>query len=81
MDQEIHFTGLLIPVAWHGNGRVKAVALATADEQEIAVGGPLLHRILGHLREQVDIWGTFDDPVGRKGFRVCRFQPVIPPSK
>lgn len=76
MDQEIHLTGLLIPVDWHGNGRVKAVALATADEQEIAVGGPLLQHILNHLRERVDIWGTYDDPVHGKRFRICRIRPV-----
>jgi hypothetical protein len=81
MDQEIHLTGLLIPVDWYANGHVKAVALATADEQEIAVGGPLLQNILNHLREKVDIWGTFHGPAHGKRFHVCRIQPVTPSNE
>jgi hypothetical protein len=80
MDQEIYLTGLLIPVDWSGNGSVKAVALATADEKEIPIGGPLQTNIIGHLRQQVALWGTFEDPIGRTVFNVNRFLLVPPHS-
>jgi hypothetical protein len=80
MDQEIYLTGLLIPVDWSGNGSVKAVALATADEKEIPIGGPLQTNIIGHLRQQVALWGTFEDPVGRTVFNVNRFHLMPPHS-
>ena len=78
MDQEIYLTGLLIPVDWSGNGSVKAVALATADEKEIPIGGPLQPNIIGHLRQQVALWGTFEDPIGQTVFNVNRFH-LMPP--
>jgi hypothetical protein len=73
MNQEIYLTGLLIPVDWSGNGSVKAVALATADEKEIPIGGPLQSNIIGHLRQQVALWGTFENPTGQTVFNVNRF--------
>lgn len=76
MVHEIHLRGLLIPVDWHANGRVKTVALATSDEQEIAIGGPLLGHILCHLRQRVDVWGMYDDPVLRNSFCISRIQPL-----
>ena len=75
MGREIYLTGLLIPVDWYGNGSVKAVALATDDEQEIFIGGPLQEHIVHHLRQQVELWGTYDDPVHQTVFQVNRFQP------
>ena len=78
MSQEIHLTGLIIPIDWYGNGRVKAVALATNDEKEISIGGPLRDHIIPHLRQQVDLWGTFEDPLHRTVFQVNRFQPKPP---
>ena len=75
MGQEIHLTGLLIPVDWYGNGNVKAVALATDDEKEISIGGPLRNHILHHLRQQVELWGTYEDPIQQTVFQVNRFQP------
>ena len=80
MNQEIYLTGLLIPVDWSGNGSVKAVALATADEKEIPIGGPLQPNIIGHLRQQVALWGTFEDPIGQTVFNVNRFHPMPPHS-
>ena len=78
MSREIYLTGLLIPVDWYGNGRVKAVALATDDEQEISIGGPLQDHILHHLRQQVELWGTYEDPIQQAVFQVNRFQPKQP---
>jgi len=79
MDREIYLTGLLIPVDWHGNGRVKAVALATDDEREISIGGPLQAHIVHHLRQQVELWGTYDDPIQPTVFQVNRLQPKSTP--
>ena len=79
MDQEIYLTGLLIPVDWYGNGSIKAVALATDDEKEISIGGPLQKNIMCHLRQQVALWGTFEDPLNRAVIQVKRFHPVRPP--
>jgi hypothetical protein len=75
MGREIYLTGLLIPVDWHGNGSVKAVALATDDEKEISIGGPLQEHIVHHLRQQVELWGSYDDPIQPSVFQVNRFQP------
>jgi len=79
MDQEIHLTGLLIPVDWYGNGNVKAVALATDDEKEISIRGLLRDHILHHLRQQVELWGTYEDPIHQTVFQVNRFQPKQTP--
>jgi hypothetical protein len=80
MGQEMYLTGLLIPVDWNGNGSVKAVALATADEKEIPIGGPLQNSIIGYLRQQVVLWGTFENPIGQAVFNVNRFQLMRPHS-
>jgi hypothetical protein len=79
MDQEIYLTGLLIPVDWYGNGSIKAVALATDDENEISIGGPLQKNIMRHLRQQVALWGTFEDPINRAVIQVKRLHPLRPP--
>lgn len=81
MDQEIYLTGLLIPVDWYSNGSVKAVALATDDESEISIGGPLRSHMARYLRQQVEIWGSFEDPLHQNVFQVCRFQPLGPSRK
>ena len=78
MNEEIYLTGLLIPVAWYGNGNVKTVALATDDEKEISISGPLQKNIMRHLRQQVALWGTFEDPINCAVFQVKRFHPVRP---
>lgn len=82
MDREVQLTGLLIPVDWHGSGRVKAVALATADEEEIVIAGPLPNDILRHLRQLVHVWGVFENPVQRRRFYVhrCRSAAGVSPS-
>ena len=80
MGQEIYLTGLLIPVDWYDNGSVKAVALATADEKEIPIGGPLQNTIVRHLRQQVALWGTFGAPIDRMVLNVNRFHLMRPHS-
>jgi hypothetical protein len=81
MSREIYLTGLLIPVDWHVNGSVKAVALATDDEKEISIGGPLQEYIIHHLRQQVELWGTYEDPIHQTVFQVNRFQPKPSPQE
>jgi hypothetical protein len=81
MGQEIYLTGLLIPVDWYGNGNVKTVALATDDEKEISIGGPLQNNIMRHLRKQVALWGSFEDPTNQTVFQVRRFHPLQPPPE
>lgn len=75
MNQEIYLTGLLIPIDWFGNGQVKAIALATDDEKEVSIAGPLQDHFLLHLRQKVELWGTYEDPVHQTVFLVNRFQP------
>ena len=50
-------------------------ALATDDEKEISIGGPLRNHILHHLRQQVELWGSYEDPIQQTVFQVNRFQP------
>ena len=74
MDEEIHLQGLLIPKDWHSNGCVKALALATDDEKEVMISTPLQGDMIRHLRQRVEIWGAFDDPVLRTVFYVRRLK-------
>ena len=78
MAEEIHLQGLLIPRDWHSNGRVKAFALATDDEQEIVINTPLPSDMIRHIRQRVEIWGTFEDPVLRTVFNVRRLKSRSP---
>jgi hypothetical protein len=74
MMEETYLEGLLIPKDWHSNGRVKSLALATDDEQEIAIGKPLHRGMIKHMRQRVEIWGVFEDPVLRTVFNVRRLK-------
>lgn len=81
MEKEICLQGLLIPMDWHGNGRVKRVALATDDEREIHIRNPLDHRILHHLRQRVELWGRYADVPEQSVFEVNRLQYRRPRSE
>ncbi len=74
MEEEICLQGLLIPMDWHGNGRVKTVALATDDEREIFIRNPLDEWITRHLRQRVALWGRYADVPDRSVFEVNRLQ-------
>jgi len=78
MAEEIHLQGLLIPRDWHSNGRVKSLVLATDDEQEIIISTPLKGEMIQHLRQRVEIWGTFEDPILRSVFNVRRLKSREP---
>ncbi|MDJ0857328.1 MAG: hypothetical protein QNI88_19125 [Desulfobacterales bacterium] len=81
MEEEICLQGLLIPMDWHGNGRVKTVALATDDEREIFIRNPLDQRIMSHLRERVELWGRYADVPDQSIFEVNRLQFQHPRSE
>jgi hypothetical protein len=74
MAQEIHLRGLLIPKDWYSNGKIKTLALATDDEKEISIGNPAHHHIMRHLRQRVELWGTFEDPLHHRVFQVNRLK-------
>lgn len=79
MAQEVCLRGLIIPKEWHRNGRVKSLALATNDEKEISISNPMQIRIIRHLRQQVEVWGIFEDPACQTIFQVTRLKPCGPP--
>ncbi len=81
MEEEICLQGLLIPMDWQGNGRVKTVALATDDEREIFIRNPLDQRIMSHLRERVELWGRYADVPDQSIFEVNRLQFQHPRSE
>jgi hypothetical protein len=74
VEEEICLIGLLIPMDWHSNGRVKSVALATDDEREIYIRNPRHLHILPHLRQRVELWGKFNDPQNPAVFQVRRLR-------
>ena len=78
MEEEICLRGLLIPMDWHGNGRVKTVALATDDEREIFIRNPRHLHVIHHLRQRVELWGTFEDPQNPTVFMIKRLQRQRP---
>jgi hypothetical protein len=80
MQHEICLRGLLIPKDWHGNGRVKIVALATDDEREITLRNPPRKNIIHHLRHQVELWGAFDDPQDPTVFQISRLRSLNAPT-
>ncbi len=75
MKEVICLKGLLIPMDWHRNGRVKTVVLATYDENEIFIHNPTQNHIIAHLRQRVELWGTFDDSQHPTVFQVNRLRP------
>ena len=72
MEKEICLQGLLIPMDWHRNGRIKTVALATDDEREIVIRNPLDQWIMSHLRQRVALWGHYVDLPDQSVFVVNR---------
>ncbi|MGD9249841.1 MAG: hypothetical protein PVG19_01385 [Desulfobacterales bacterium] len=74
MVEEVRLNGLLIPNDWHANGRVKSLTLATDDEKEITLSGLPSRLMKLHLRQRVDVWGTFADSQNPAVFKVRRLR-------
>jgi hypothetical protein len=54
------------------------VALATDDEREIFIRNPRHLHVIHHLRQRVELWGTFEDPQNPTVFMIKRLQRQRP---
>jgi hypothetical protein len=74
--------GILIPVAWHRDGNVKTLAVATYDESEIILAANRLERELrAFLRHRLEAWGRLEQKSGKTRFTVTRYRlDAAPPD-
>jgi hypothetical protein len=68
-------TGLVIPVEWDPQGKVKAVAIAAYDEStyRVAPGGKGAE-LLGRLKREVTVWGRVESLAEGKTILIERFE-------
>ncbi|MCF8033556.1 MAG: peptidoglycan-binding protein [Desulfarculaceae bacterium] len=59
--ETVKITGLVIPVEWDQQGKVKAVAIAAFDESTYRVAsGGRSEELLGRLKREVTVWGRVE---------------------
>jgi len=74
--------GILIPVAWHRDGNVKTLAVATYDECEIILAANRQARELrAFVRHRLEAWGRLEQRSGKPRFTVTRYRlDTAPPD-
>lgn len=74
-DETQQITGLVIPVAWDGQGRVKSVAIAAFDEScyQVAPGGKGAE-LVSRLKREVTVWGRVECRAEGKTILIERFE-------
>lgn len=75
--------GIIIPVAWHRDGNVKTLAVATYDEGEVILAANRQERELrAFLRHRLEAWGRLDREAGKPRLTISRYRlDTVPPEQ
>jgi hypothetical protein len=71
MSADIQLRGLIIPIDWYRDGKIKTIALATHDEQYVVIRpGGIKFDLSRLLRQEVELTGYYDSPPNETTFCV-----------
>jgi hypothetical protein len=77
MSADIQLRGLIIPIDWYRDGKIKTIALATPDEKFVVIRpGGIQFDLSRLLRQEVELTGDFDPPPNQTTFCVKELRPV-----
>jgi hypothetical protein len=77
MSADIQLRGLIIPIDWYRDGRIKTIALATPDEQYVVIRPEGIKFDLSRLlRQEVELTGYYDPLPNQATFCVKDLKPL-----
>lgn len=81
MSVDIQLRGLIIPIDWYRDGKIKTIALATADEKFVVIRpGGVEFDLSRLLRQEVVLTGDYDPSPNQTTFCVKKLRPVKNPA-